>query len=64
MQAGLPDPAAASSQRHCSLSRPSQPLPARQHAGKRGGGCRQQELTMHLPQNPSTPIRVTVRALA
>lgn len=54
----------ASSQRHCSLSHHSQPLPARQPAGKRGGDCGQQELTTHLPQNPSTPIGVMLRALA
>lgn len=63
VQAGLPGPAAASSQQYYILSHHNKPLPVRQHAGKHGEGCGQQELTMHLPQNPSTPIGVMLRAL-
>lgn len=52
MQAGLPGPAAASSQQNHSLSHCSQSLPARHYAGKHVGGCRQQELTTYLTQTP------------
>lgn len=60
--------ASAMSQAGAKWYRPSQwhwqPLPARQHARKHGGGHRQQELTMHLSPNPSTPIGVMFHALA
>lgn len=64
VRAGLPGPAAASSQGHCSLRCPSQPLPTRQCTGKHGGASGQQDLTVRCPQTPPTPIRVMLHAPA